>query len=130
MRLWNADTGAPIGAPLSGHTGPVWGVAFGPDGHRLASVRLWDADTGAPIGAPLSGHTGPVYGVAFGPDGHRLASAGDDTTVRLWKAVASPDMLCAKLTANMSEKQWREWISPDPEIGYRELCPGLSRAPD
>ena len=47
VRLWNADTGKPIGDPLTGHTGPVTSVAFSPDGHRIASgsydttVRLW-----------------------------------------------------------------------------------------
>ena len=38
VRLWNADTGQPLGAPLTGHTGAVSGVAFSPDGHRLATA--------------------------------------------------------------------------------------------
>jgi hypothetical protein len=59
---------------------------------------------------------------------HRLASASDDTTMRLWRAVASPDMLSAKLTANMSRQQWRDWVSPD--IDYIEVCPGLPILPD
>ena len=59
------------------------GIAFSPDGHRLASgdtdgtVRLWNVDTGEPI-ARLTGHTDMVYSVAFSPDGHRLASTGYD----------------------------------------------------
>jgi hypothetical protein len=31
----------------------------------------------------------------------------------LWAAIASCEDLCAKLTASMSRKQWREWVSPD-----------------
>ena len=38
VRLWDADTGQPIGAPLTGHTDAVTSVAFSPDGHRLASA--------------------------------------------------------------------------------------------
>jgi hypothetical protein len=33
-------------------------------------------------------------------------------------------MLCAKLTANMSHQQWRDWVSPD--IEYQQACPNLS----
>ena len=101
MRLWDADTREPLGAPLTGHTSAVDGVAFSPDGHRLASasmdgtVRLWNADTREPIDGPLTGHTDVATGVAFSPDGQRLASASMDSTVRLRPPLASPDMLCA-----------------------------------
>ena len=63
MRLWDAATGQPVGAPLTGHTDWVDSVAFSPDGHRLATggdttVRLWNADTGQPVGPPLTGQLG------------------------------------------------------------------------
>ena len=54
VRLWDADTGQPVGQPLTGHTDTVTSVAFSPDGKRIVSgsgdntVRLWDADTGQP----------------------------------------------------------------------------------
>ena len=64
VRVWDADTGQPIGEPLTGHTDAVCSVAFSPDGRRIVTgsgdetVRVWDADTGHPVGEPLTGHTG------------------------------------------------------------------------
>ena len=109
-------------------------VVFSPDGTRIVSaswdttVRVWNPDTGQEIGDPLKGHTYGVLGVAFSPDGHRLATGSADGTIRLWPGFASPDMLCAKLTANMSHQQWRDWVSTD--IDYITLCPDLPVAPD
>ncbi|MCA1680408.1 MAG: hypothetical protein LC777_16380, partial [Actinobacteria bacterium] len=47
IRLWNARTQTPLGAPLKGHTSAVNSMAFSPDGHMLASggpdrtIQFW-----------------------------------------------------------------------------------------
>jgi WD40 repeat protein/transcriptional regulator with XRE-family HTH domain len=91
VRLWNPATGLPVGAPIQTGFG-LTGVAFSPDGTRLASVggdgtvRLWNPHTGRPVGAPIKTGSGPdgLSGVAFSRDGTLLASGGGDGTVRLW----------------------------------------------
>ncbi len=99
---------------LTGHTGPVYSVAFAPDGHTLASassdqtVRLWDLTDRAhpsPLGPPLTGHAGEVDSVAFAPDGHTLASAGTDGSVRLWDLSdrAHPSPLGLPLTGHTDQ---------------------------
>jgi hypothetical protein len=74
---------------LQGHSGWVYGVAWSPDGVRLASVsykkivHIWDAESGETFSL-LEGHTGSIGSVAWSPDGARLASGSGDATVRIW----------------------------------------------
>jgi WD40 repeat protein len=80
--------------PLKGHTGPVWSVAYSPDGRHIVSgsydrtIRIWDAETGAAVGNPLEGHTLSVSSVAYSPDGRHIisGSGSDDKTIRIWDA--------------------------------------------
>jgi WD40 repeat protein len=82
---------------LEGHTGPVFAVAFSPDGQLLASgsydhtVRLWNPATGKEL-QKLEGHTDLVQTVAFSPDGQLLASGSYDHTVRLWNPATGKEL--------------------------------------
>jgi hypothetical protein len=89
-RLWSAQTGAPIGAPMQ-HEHNVFAVAFSPDGERVltgsvdGTARLWSAQTGAPLGVPMQ-HEDNVVAVAFSPDGEKVLTGSGDNTARLWSA--------------------------------------------
>ena len=94
--------------------GRCYGVAFSPDGRRLATVTLsdqlivWDVLSGAEI-YRQQGQSGNMYGVAFSPDGRRLVTAGLDKTVKLWDAATGDEILTLH---GHTDAVWRAAFSP------------------
>jgi eukaryotic-like serine/threonine-protein kinase len=102
------------------------GLAFSPDGHRLAVgsgegvVQILD---GTPItGAgdaggvfTLEGHGHAVVGLAYSPDGQRLVSASRDGTAKIWDAGTGRELITFRgHTAPLSRVAWTpdgRWVA-------------------
>lgn len=89
-RLWDVDTGGPVGTPLR-HDERLRGAAFSRDDGRIltwssdGTARLWEATTGARTG-PVLQHSDVITGAMFSSDGSRILTSSWDGTARLWDA--------------------------------------------
>ena len=88
VRMWDLAEGPPVGAPLTGHAGPVGAVATATmDSRPVAvtgsddgTVRVWDLATGRQVGRELMF---PAWAsrVAVSPDHRLVVGFGHDVTV-------------------------------------------------
>ncbi|MER5452661.1 hypothetical protein ABT065_44805 [Streptomyces sp. NPDC002764] len=90
--LWKVATGATTRLGTAIAHDPVHGIAYGPDGHVLASVddvgrlRLWDTTTKRQlVGLPAAG---ALQSVAVSPLGGLLATGSSSGTITLWDVSA------------------------------------------
>jgi transcription initiation factor TFIID subunit 5 len=94
VRLWPSDgRGVCMQQPLVflGHSGPVYGISFTPDGRSFLSAggdgtaRLWSVDQRVNLVA-YKGHAPgePLWDVAFSAASFYFATASHDTTARVW----------------------------------------------
>jgi WD40 repeat protein len=103
VRVWDVATGKEL-RHYEGHTATVAGVAFFPDGKRIASAshdgtaHIWRAPEMPKEGEePAKKKEGRVFkapgsytlDVALSPDGKMLARAGAGETVDLWDVVSA-----------------------------------------
>jgi eukaryotic-like serine/threonine-protein kinase len=111
VKIWGAETGKEL-QTFRAPQGAVSGLAFSPDGQRLAlacadGVKALDAQAGRVVLA-LGGHTGGVAAVAYSPDGKLLASAGSGLyfhegakgnrpgEVRVWEAATGEELVVCR----------------------------------
>ncbi len=96
-----------------GHSDAVYGVAWSPDGTRVASASAdgttqeWYAANGS--NAATYNRSAPVGYVAWSPDGTRIASASDDKTIQIYDTTIGSVVTCSGHTGSVHSAAW----SPD-----------------
>ncbi|WP_435590919.1 nSTAND1 domain-containing NTPase [Nocardia sp. bgisy118] len=151
VRVWDTDTGAPAGPPVTGRGGrlvdlmegedelPISAAAISSDGQRIlvrttGELRLHDVATGRPVGEPwidIAG-SGNESRVAFSPDGTYVVSAGRRTSAiqlreaKTGRPVGSPMFGHTGLVTSLEFTADGNHIVSRGDDGWR-LWPGPSR---
>jgi WD40 repeat protein len=128
--VWDANRGREL-LTLLGHLGEVTGIAWSPDGSRVATVssdpdrtaKVWDAGTGRDL-LTLRIHQATQVSVSWSPDGRKLATAGNDQTAQVYAIDASLllRLVRSRITRDLTPDECRRYLNTD-------RCPPLPSVP-
>ena len=136
IRLWDAETGAPVGKPLEGHSSYVSSVAYSPNGRHIISgswdktIRIWDAESNIGVGSSLEEGIMNVLSTASSLSGQHNLSGSNSNTIRLSEQFShQPPSSCNPLHACFyskpdsngwvrdSDRGLLYWVPPDCRWG-------------
>jgi WD40 repeat protein len=116
------------------NTRPVTAMDTSADGELILTggeggqVQLWDGIEHVLIGTRFHGHQEEIRAVVLASDSSYFVTA-DSTKVLVWPGPNEwANIVCSKLSSNMSHEEWRAWVSP--KLPYTEQCPELKIASD
>jgi WD40 repeat protein len=105
---------------LIGHTTGVYGIAFTPDGSRLATAsedgtaKIWDTAHGQEL-LTVTVQPQGLLDIAITPDGKYLAAAGRDGALRLF-ALSTAELVSlgqTRVTRSLTEEECRRYLHLD-----------------
>jgi WD40 repeat protein len=142
VRVWEAATGLEI--VRATYNGPVYSVAFSPDGKYVMSniceefddigfcvkesTHVLEVITGLEVIQIV--YDGWVRQVSFSPDGKYLVSVNSDGGIRSW--LYRPEDLiehaCSHMPRNLTRAEWKQYIGI--ALPYQAICLNLPIEPE
>ena len=126
IRIWNCETGKPVGA-YYGHSDKVVSVAFSKDGKRLLTgshdktARIWNVDESESkrMSRTFRGHSSWVLSAAYSPDETQIVTTGYDGTA-----------VVHNIDTSVDEKKKSEKITLRPFAGHQGPVYSATFTPD
>lgn len=118
--LWDVMTGQQIFV-LRGHTARITGIAFSPDGSRMATssydgtVRLWHLDDLNTLPVVFDDYESWVTAVMFSGNGKEIISGGRNGRIRVYPVDIGSmiDQYCSFLTRELTPDEWNNYVGED-----------------
>ena len=129
VKVWSCKTGKELFTTEEMSSGPVFDVAFSPDGKRVAGcganeMMIWDSTTGKQI-LTLEGHKHFVTSIVHSEDGHRIATASYDGTVKVWDSATGKELMSFDHSSDLHHEGYLFTVAFSPDC-QRVASAGLS----